>query len=168
MDIRQKKGAITIGGVTLVVLAGAVTWNALARTEEADAGEVLRLETVEPRPSGTTAREQGLLDENEELKRRLAEAEARASRTRMEAEEADEPAAEDVVVAGEETDFEVRFSDDKYGEALAGVDWKVVGTAMKGQVSESSPLSTAMSHLLSRSVVLSTPPVASLIATMFG
>ena len=95
MYIRQKKGAITMGAVTLAVLVGAVTWNPLASTKEADAGETLRLEPADPQPAGVTAREQGLLDENQELKRRLAEAESQATRTRMEAEDVVTPIAAD-------------------------------------------------------------------------
>ena len=106
-------------------------------------GETLRLETADPEPREMTAREQGLLDENEALKQRLAEAEARASRTRMEAEEAGEPIAADLV-AVEQTDLEARFVDDKYGAALAGVDWKVVGTAMKGLLPITEKLAEAI------------------------
>ena len=85
MYIRQTKGAVTIGALTLVVLTGAVTWNALARTEDAEIGETLRLEAPDPQPAGMTARELALQDENDELKRRLAAAEDQASRRRVDA-----------------------------------------------------------------------------------
>ena len=143
MGIRQRKGAITIGAVTLAVLAGAVTFNALVWTEEAETGETLRLETADPQPGEFTAREQGLLDENAALRQQLADAEARATRTRMADEEVAEPIAADLV-AGEEISVEARFVDDKYGAALAEVDWKVVGEALKGMVPVSAALAEAI------------------------
>jgi hypothetical protein len=142
MDIRHRKGAITIGAVTLVVLTGAVTWNALAQSEEAVTGETLRLEAQAP-GVGITAREQELLDANEVLEQRLAALESQAARNRLEVEEVVDPLAADVV-AGEEPDLEARFVDDKYGAALAGVDWKVVGTALKGMVPVSAQLAEAI------------------------
>lgn len=143
MELTQRRGAIAVGGVTLVVLAGTVTWSAFARTEEAGVGETLRMETADPQPVIMTAsRQQALLDENEELRRRLAEAEARASRQRVANEDA-APVMGDVALE-DETVLAARFSDDKYGAALAGVDWKVVGTAMKGQVAVSAELAAAI------------------------
>ena len=63
MELTQRKGAIAVGGVTLVVLAGAVTWNAFARTEEAGVGETLRMDTADPQPVIMTAAQQQALRE---------------------------------------------------------------------------------------------------------
>ncbi|HLQ38876.1 MAG TPA: hypothetical protein VK348_13790, partial [Planctomycetota bacterium] len=130
MERYVKNGVAAAGAVTLAVVAGAVTWHTLIRTERAEAGGQLRLEKPADGPdTGELAalRQQLLLQQqqNAELQHRNQELETQASRTVLAppapaAARPDEPALAPVAAGP-------TFDDPKYRDALAAVDWKAMG-----------------------------------------
>ena len=141
MGIAQRKPAIIIGTGALAALTGVVVW-AVVSGEKPRAGDSPSLDAPAAQAAGMSARERGLADENEALRRKLADAEARAARTSLEVESSAEPVAN--VAPEKPTEVVARFADNKYGEALSGVDWGVVGSALKGMVPLSEQLTEAL------------------------
>lgn len=126
MEFSLKNGVVAASSLTIAVVAGVVTWHALTRSETANAGEVMRL------PAQTQMPEPTLLAENERLRQRIADLEQQALQTQAARTAAPliGPAAAEpqpVVAPVEIAVGGVAFDDPRYAEALAAVDWQLVG-----------------------------------------
>lgn len=128
MEITTKQGVIAASSLTLAVVAGVVTWHTLSRTESAAAGEVLRMHA-----STDDSAVAALTAENRTYRERIAELELQNASLRAQnlereavpvaapvvAKEPEEPAAKEP--AG------MTFTDPRFADALAKVDWEAMG-----------------------------------------
>lgn len=130
MEFTVKNGVVAASALTLSVVAGVFTWHSLTRGETAAAGEVVRMEA-----RGDTS--PTLVAENERLRQRVLDLERQneglqTSRTAA-------PAAPTPVVVDaakpekpmEPATAAVMFDDPKFADALAKVDWRLVGDVTK-------------------------------------
>lgn len=133
MEFTKMHGVFAASSLTVAVVAGVVTWHALTRTETAAAGEMLRMEAG---ASGGA-----LAVENAQLKERLAALEQQNEALRAQAVQRDPapPIVAPAAVAPVEPPppppppttteaWAALFSDPKFAEALAKLDWKTIGT----------------------------------------
>ncbi|MEO6597568.1 MAG: hypothetical protein ABIP94_22725 [Planctomycetota bacterium] len=130
MELTWKHGVVAASTLTLAVVAGTATWYTLSHTETASAGEMLRLEADSDGARGAAA----LAAENARLRQRVQELqqhnetmEAQASRTpapMRPPEATSPPTPAEPAVAPPKT---AAFTDPKFDEALASVDWSVIG-----------------------------------------
>ncbi len=131
MEFSLKHGVLAASSLTLAVVAGTATWYTLSRTETATAGSVLRLEANPDAASAASA----LATENERLRQRVQELErqneamhvqpARTGVPLAQPEGLEPPPPPQPQVAA--TPAAMTFADAKFGDALAAVDWKLVG-----------------------------------------
>ena len=127
MEFRKEHGVVAATFLTLGVVTGGVAWQALGRGETATAGEVVRLESGAAGGSAALA-------ENVQLKQRIGELEQQLASIQGGAARSDatpaavkiEPSAPQSAVA-EKPSLGMLFSDPKYAEALAGIDWTQMG-----------------------------------------
>ncbi len=126
MEFRKEHGVVAATFLTLGVVTGGVAWQALGRNEVATAGEVVRLES-----NGTNA---NAVAENAQLKQRIAELEQRLAAQQSNAARSDvTPSAAKVQpdapkpATAEPVASSMLFTDPKYAEALAGIDWAQMG-----------------------------------------
>jgi hypothetical protein len=125
MSVRWQHGVVAASSLTLAVVAGVVTWHSLQQGGTANAGEVLQLEAggpgaAEPSSGGDDLerlrqRVRQLEQQNAELQLQLAREPAPAA-----AAEAPPPPVEPAVAGAV-------FRDDRYAEALAALDWQLMG-----------------------------------------
>ena len=129
MAISKMQGVVVASSLTLAVVAGVVTWQSLTRGEAAAAGESLTLR------AGAVAPDQKLQQENAELRRRLDELERQNQdlRSSNERELAAEPPKPASAVTAEVAETPapkpsgMTFSDPRFAEALAKIDWNAMG-----------------------------------------
>ncbi|MFK7743332.1 MAG: hypothetical protein AB8H80_23655 [Planctomycetota bacterium] len=124
MAIEMKQGVLMASSLTVAVVAGVITWQAMARTETASDGELV---TLEAQADGSRF----LAAENEDLRNRIARLEDENRDLRMVAdrhaapvlqqESAEQPDAVPDPAVG------MTFSDPRYADALAKVDWAKMG-----------------------------------------
>jgi hypothetical protein len=124
MEISVKQGAIAGAVLTVAVVAGVVTWHALDHDTTAHAGSVVRME-AQPTPGPD------LSAENARLLQRIRDLEQTneallAARTAV-PEQAATAAAKPAATAPVPAAIAVLFDDPRYAEALAKVDWALVG-----------------------------------------
>ncbi|MBK8096794.1 MAG: hypothetical protein IPK26_06785 [Planctomycetes bacterium] len=134
MEMSVKNGVLATGSLTLAVVAGVATWHTLSRVDSAEAGQVLRMEAQADGGSAAAA----LVTENQKLKDELAAAQQRAEAlaTQLARQQAEVPAkppasADEAAPAPAEAapvPATVTFGDAQFGDALAGVDWQLVGS----------------------------------------
>lgn len=131
MEFTKMHGVFAASSLTVAVVAGVVTWHALTRTETAAAGEMLRMEAG--------AAGGALAVENAQLKERLAALEQQNEALRAQAVRRDPapPIAAPAATAAVEPPppppppteaWAALFSDPKFAQALAQLDWKTIGT----------------------------------------
>jgi hypothetical protein len=128
MAIGKLQGVVVASSLTLAVVAGVVTWHSLTRSEAAVAGEsVTMMAGSAPAPT--------LAAENADLRRRIDELE-RQNRALRTADAERQPAPEPAAVALAATVPEAApapavtgmvFSDPRFAEALAKIDWAKMG-----------------------------------------
>ena len=129
MEFSWKQGVYAASSLTLAVVTGVVTWHTLSRTGTGSGGEVVRLEADRAGADGAAT----LASENERLRERLRDLEQQVAElhTRPERELAPAPAVAEPPPPEPPppgpTPAELAFSDAAYSEALAAVDWKLVG-----------------------------------------
>ncbi len=129
MEFSWKQGVYAASSLTLAVVTGVVTWHTVSRTGTGSGGEVVRLEADRAGADGAAT----LVSENERLRERLRDLEQQVAElhTRPERELAPAPAVEEPPppepVLAEPAPAELAFGDPAYAEALAAVDWKLVG-----------------------------------------
>jgi hypothetical protein len=131
MTMDRKHGVVAISSLTLGVVTGAFSWQALTRGEVASAGESVTL-----RAGGVEAPAAALAAENRELKARLEQLERDNQRlvaAAIEREAAPRaPAATEVAPAAAAAPPEIAaamtFADPRYA-ALAKLDWAAMGAA---------------------------------------
>jgi len=124
MEFSMKNGVVAAASLTLGVVTGIVTWNALDGSGTAVAGETVRLEAEGVDNTDLVADNARLLARIQQL-----EQENRSLMTLRE-EVAKQPAPEPPKPAETvepETVAELAFSDDRYQDALKNVDWKLMG-----------------------------------------
>ncbi|MCC7398803.1 MAG: hypothetical protein IT455_17180 [Planctomycetes bacterium] len=131
MEFSKQKGVLVATTLVLGVVTGAVTCYTLTRTETASAGETLRLEAAgsDQRAADQTAEIARLAQRVKELEQRNSQLETEASRSRAAAPEV--PAAATAGEAAPVATVSVPFTDAKYAEALAKIDWKAMGVVSK-------------------------------------
>lgn len=150
MEISKKNGVVMASSLTLAVVAGVVTWHTMTKTETAAAGELLRMQA----DRGTEGAV--LVAENERLRQRLQELEQqnRSLLTQVSQRDAAPPPAPVAVAAPTPPAAEpappvtaaMMFQDPKYAEALAKIDW-----AMMGEVThEMGPLLAELAAALAK------------------
>lgn len=130
MSVSWKHGVVAASSLTVAVVAGVVTWHTLTAGGTARAGEVVHLDSAAaPAPVAPSASEleqlrqrvQQLEQQNADLQLQLARAPAPPPAPAPEANEPEAPPAPEPAVAG------AVFTDDRYADALAALDWKVMG-----------------------------------------
>lgn len=122
MEFTVRHGVAATAALTVAVVAGVITWHALERDVTASTGQILRIET---QPSGTE-----LAADHARLLQRIRDLEQErdallAARTAVPA--APPAAAEASAAATPPPAFAALFDDPHYHEALAKVDWALVG-----------------------------------------
>lgn len=135
MEMSVKNGVLATGSLTLAVVAGVATWHTLSRVDSAEAGQVLRMEAQADGGRAAAA----MVTENQRLKDELVAAQQRAEAlaTQLARQQAEVPPKPPVPPHGEpvvppaETapvPATVTFGDAQFGDALAAVDWQLVGS----------------------------------------
>jgi hypothetical protein len=136
MDWKQFGGGAALGGITVAVIAGAVTWHTADASPLSGAqGETLPLRGSAAEVSGTgrtaDAGESELADELARAQARIRELELaqarRAAAVPLAPDTASKPAAPD----DDEGKRDVRFTGAGVHEALLALDWNAVGEATK-------------------------------------
>lgn len=128
MEFTKRDGLVAASSLTLAVVAGVVTWHAMARTETAAAGEVLRMQADRGEGAALVAendrlrqRLQQLEQQNESLQAQIGQREAATVAAPPAAAAPPEQPAPPAVAAS------MLFTDPKYAEALAKIDWSKMG-----------------------------------------
>jgi len=123
MAMDTKQGVMMASSLTLAVVAGVITWQTMAQTESANAGETVTLNAEAPD-------NRQLLAENSDLRNRLArlEEENKTLREGAERQAAPEVKPEPAVSEPESTpEVGMAFSDPRFADALAKIDWAKMG-----------------------------------------
>lgn len=127
MELTWKHGVALASTLTLAVVAGTATWYTMSRTETASAGEMLRLQADPDGSNGAAA----LVAENERLRLRVQELQQQTEAMQASRTKAPPPPVEEPPPLPPEPAVEaagaMAFSDPRFAEALAKVDWKLVG-----------------------------------------
>jgi len=137
MDVSLKNGWVAAGSLTFAVVAGAATWHLITQHEHAQAGEVLKLEApnqsaLQGQLQAALGNAQQLQQENQELKQKLATLEQQHRRQTVPvATGAEDQSPEKKPEAAPATASAVTFDDERFRDALAKVDWQVMGGASK-------------------------------------
>lgn len=133
MEFSKQKGVLVATTLVLGVVTGAVTCYTLTRTETASAGETLRLEAAGPDPRAVDqAAEIARLSQRvKELEQRNSQLETEASRSHAAAPETPAPAVPAAGEAPPVATVSMPFTDARYAEALAKIDWKAMGAVSK-------------------------------------
>ncbi|MFN3242908.1 MAG: hypothetical protein ACE37K_15510 [Planctomycetota bacterium] len=124
MEFSMKNGVVAAASLTLGVVAGIVTWNALDGSGTAVAGETVHLEAEGVADTDLAADNARLLARIQQLER-----ENRSLLTLREevASKPVEAPSEPVEPATAEPVAELAFSDDRYRDVLKDIDWKLMG-----------------------------------------
>ncbi|MBL8723074.1 MAG: hypothetical protein JNK49_03470 [Planctomycetes bacterium] len=125
MEISVKQGAIAGAVLTVAVVAGVVTWHALDHDTTVHTGGVVRME-AQPAPGPDLAAENArLLQRIRDLEQ--AQEALLAARTAVPEQAPSADAKPEVAAAPVPAAVAVLFDDPRYAEALAKVDWALVG-----------------------------------------
>ncbi|MCA8966704.1 MAG: hypothetical protein KDC48_17620, partial [Planctomycetes bacterium] len=127
MSVSWKHGVVAASSLTVAVVAGVITWHTLNKDGTAMAGEVVHLEAREPvavDPS-SAAELAALRDQVQKLQQQNADLQLQLLREPAKPIEA--PVAVDPVEVVEPENAGPVFDDAKYAEALAKLDWKLMG-----------------------------------------
>lgn len=153
MEFTKKGGVVAASSLTLAVAAGVVTWHSLTHTEAVSAGEVLRMQASNQAGSGDSA---ALVAENERLRQQLAAVTKQnedllAAVSRRDAMPAVQTPAPAEAPAPSEpalpaVSAAMAFSDPKYADALAKIDWTKIGEVTQ----EMGPLLTQLAEALAK------------------
>jgi hypothetical protein len=133
MEFTKMHGVFVASSLTLAVVAGVVTWHALTHTETAKAGEVLHVTAGDGGNSAT------LVAENTQLRQRLDELERQNESLRAAAVQRDAapvvkpPVVETAAAPPPATPAAagMAFTDPKFADALAKIDWQAMGATTK-------------------------------------
>ncbi len=127
MTVNWQHGVVAASSLTIAVVAGVVTWHTLSQSGTAKAGEVVHLEAGTPDTSALAAENAQLRDRLKQLEQQHADLQLAMARVPAPApapvvEEPVPPPPEPVVAETGPV-----FTDDTHGEALAALDWKMMG-----------------------------------------
>lgn len=127
MTVNWKHGVVAASSLTIAVVAGVVTWHTLSHGGTAKAGEVVHLEAGSGGDAGALAAENaGLRGRVQQLEQQLADLQLATVRVPAPApvtEEPPPPAPPEPVVA----DLGPVFADQAFADALAALDWNLMG-----------------------------------------
>lgn len=124
MATEMKQGVVMASSLTLAVVAGVITWQAMAQTESANAGETV---TLQADANGNKV----LAAENGDLRDRIARLEDENRTLRQGAERQPIPTVNPEAVVEEAPPpppgIGMAFSDPRYADALSKIDWAKMG-----------------------------------------
>ncbi len=130
MEFTKQHGMVAATSLTLAVVAGVVTWQVMARTEAANAGQIVRMEAQNDDMVALRAENQRLKDalaaatvENQTLHASTVQRDPVVLQKPPEPEPVEAPKPNEPAVAVAAT-----FDDAKYADLLAKLDWKTMGT----------------------------------------
>lgn len=125
MEISKVQGVVMASSLTLAVVAGVITWQSLTRSEAAATGDVVTMSAGGAPPAALVA-------ENAELRRRVDELERQNRELSIDRERqpvsdrASTPAAT-VEAPPAPAASSMAFSDPRFADALAKIDWATMG-----------------------------------------
>lgn len=125
MEFSMKNGVVAASSMTLGVVAGIVTWNALTGPGAAGPGEVVRLEAQDERGAELMAENARLLERIRALE--LANDRLETVRNEVAAPPRPEQPAPGEVTEVPEPASAVVFADDNYADLLAKIDFALMG-----------------------------------------
>jgi hypothetical protein len=148
MEFTSKQGLVAASSLTLAVVAGVVTWQVMANSGSASAGESLRLEAQSHEVASLRA-------EVANLKQRLAAAETEKEAIVAAASVQRDPVTPAAPVEKPPVDAvppvtapasSVTFTDAKFDEALAKIDWTKIGAT----TAEMGPLLAQLAEAMAK------------------
>ncbi len=125
MEISKVQGVVMASSLTLAVVAGVITWQSLTRSEAAATGDVVTMSAGGAPPAALVA-------ENAELRRRVDELERQNRELSLDRErqpvsdQASTPATT-VEAPPAPAASSMAFSDPRFADALAKIDWATMG-----------------------------------------
>jgi anti-sigma-K factor RskA len=126
MTVNWKHGVVAASSLTIAVVAGVVTWHTLSQGGTATAGEVVHLEAGGGHDGAAMAAENSRLRERlRQLEQQNADLQLATARQQAPPEAVEEPPPPPPEPVVAETG--PVFADDAFAEALAALDWDLMG-----------------------------------------